>query len=62
MVPNSAAFSNLASEKPPKPWISGEESDGEIAEMLPPRESVFDPENPDDNLGSTLLSMKMMYM
>ena len=29
------------------------ESDGEIAEMLPPRESVFDPENPDNNLGST---------
>lgn len=49
VIPRSAAFSNSASEKPSKPWISGEESDGEIAEILPPRESVFDPENPDNN-------------
>ena len=50
MFPRNTAFSKPPSEKP---WIPGEESDGEIAEVLAPRESVFDPENPDKGLGST---------
>lgn len=48
-----ATFSKPSSEKPSGPWISGEESDGAIAETLAPRESVFDAENPDNSLGPT---------
>ena len=52
-VSQGYGFFELGKWEASKPWIPGEESDREIAEILPARESVFDPENPNNNLGST---------
>jgi len=50
VFPGNVDFSKLYSEKH---WISGDESDGEIAEISVTKESALDPGNPDNSLGST---------